>query len=154
VHRKFANNWDAIKGALDIMLGRPLTVTPPPEKEDLTMAEVEQILTAIASVEQYAKQAYTSLNGAVQTFERRDVERDAAEQARDNAREQRERDRDAAQDRQLTQLNETLALLNTTLGQLSTRIANLEAQHNEENEAEAQRRAAAAKPKGPTADQL
>jgi hypothetical protein len=130
-HRKFANNWDALKGALDIMLGRPIVPAPPPITEppgdEDDMPSVEEIWGKkfLEYVDQdgnnkrdprtVADILYLTNEAVVRLVE--------AQKARELA----EQGRDAAQDRQLSQLNDTLAEIRTLLGTLVTAFGRVEA---------------------------
>lgn len=77
VHRKFADNWDAVKGVLDIMLGKPLP-TPEPGDDEMTAEQLAQILKAIEAVKVRGDAIYLSLLKQMGNVERREEVRDLA----------------------------------------------------------------------------
>ena len=80
IHRKFADNWDAVKGALDIMLGKPLP-NPIPGDDDMTAEQLAQILKAIADVKARQDAIYLSILKQFGNVERRDENRDLTTRA-------------------------------------------------------------------------
>jgi hypothetical protein len=68
-----------IPGIIALAVKKAAAVAPkPPVEDDMTDAQYNSLNKKLDEVKGYAESAYNSLNGAVQTFERRDVERDAA----------------------------------------------------------------------------
>lgn len=122
IFRKFVDDWDALKGIPEVLLGRPLTPVPPPiEEDDVTPEQMDEIADRVLNkaklggVGPWSGLTLAEAVAGISGKEDADKLRDAAE-----------RDRDAAQDRQLSQLNDSLATVrNASNGQLS-RLDNIE----------------------------